>query len=414
MSSRDAPGTRPPDPASEPAAVLWVTDEPPDRDAGGGGIRQAHLFAAVARAHPTDLLVVGDVTDPLVRAAARRVIELPRGRALWSEHPLGRRLLELALLLAYPHPSAAYLAGPSRRALSRAMRRLPGRYGVIVVEPPELAPLRGAPGAARRALGLHHRPAGVAREQLRLAPGPRQRAFRAVDWVKARALERRALERYDRVFVCSDDDAAALRGGGPRRARVVVAPNGVDLARYRPTPLPATPAVLLPGSFAYGPNVDAAAWLAREVWPRVRAARPDAVLRLVGRSPAREVLELDGRDGIAVHADVPAMAPFYAAARAVVVPLRVGTGTRLKALEALAAGRPLAGTTVGLEGLGLTDGREALIADDPRDLAAALLALLGDDALARGLAERGRRHAERHFGWEPIGRAFVTALEELL
>ena len=108
------------------------------------------------------------------------------------------------------------------------------------------------------------------------------------------------------------------------------------------------------------------------------------------------------------------MVPYFESARAVVVPLRVGTGTRLKALEGMAAGRPVVGTAVGMAGIGVEDGVHALVADDPRTFAAAVIDALRRDSLARSLADAGRAHVERNFGWDRIGARFVEMASELL
>jgi glycosyltransferase involved in cell wall biosynthesis len=108
------------------------------------------------------------------------------------------------------------------------------------------------------------------------------------------------------------------------------------------------------------------------------------------------------------------MVPYFEAARAVIVPLRIGTGTRLKALEAMAAARAVIGTTIGLDGLGIEPGTHALVADDAPGLAAALIEVLLRDDLARSLGAAGRSHVETRFGWERIGAAYVDVLSEVL
>src|SRR5262249_9758083 len=147
------------------------------------------------------------------------------------------------------------------------------------------------------------------------------------------------------------------------------------------------------------------------VWDLVRAEIPDAQLVIVGRHPVAAVLELAARDGVEVHADVPEMGSWFDRARVVVVPLLAGTGTRIKALEAMAAGRPVAGTSIGLEGLGCVDGEHARIADAPTDLAAAVVALLRDDRIANRIATAGRALAAERFAWEPFGDQLALALE---
>jgi glycosyltransferase involved in cell wall biosynthesis len=108
-----------------------------------------------------------------------------------------------------------------------------------------------------------------------------------------------------------------------------------------------------------------------------------------------------------VMGDVPDVRPHLADAAVVMVPLRVGGGTRIKILEALAAARPVVSTTVGAEGLGLRDGEHLLIADQPEAFARAVARLLGDASLRRGLAEAGRRVVVERFAWSSLGRRFA-------
>jgi glycosyltransferase involved in cell wall biosynthesis len=396
--------------------VLWVTDEPPDRALGGGSIRQSYLLEALASEFPTDVLVVGAAPDECVRGLAASVTEVPRRRAIWTEHPVGRRALALGITIGSRYPSPIYPTRAVRRDLVRALSERRHRYALVCVEHEALAPLIAASRSERWIITFHHLLSGMIGSELELSPGSRQRWFRMRDLRKARALEHQALVDYDRCVVCSDEDAAALAAisGGAGRDRVSVIPNGVDLVKLQPSPIPTTPRILLPGHLAWQPNVDGAVWFCSQVWPHVRAAVPDASLELVGRSPADEVLQLGRTPGVSVHADVPSMAPYFESSRVVLVPLRVGTGTRLKALEGMAAGRPVVGTTVGLGGIGIVDGLHARVADDPSAFAAAVIEVLRQDELARSLAESGRAYVESRFGWDRIGAQFVAMVSELV
>lgn len=244
---------------------------------------------------------------------------------------------------------------------------------------------------------LHHLFSAMADQQMALAPGGRQRLYWAWEGRKARAFERRMARRFDRLVVCSEDDMRALRRvvGEDDGGRIAVVPNGVDPSGFRVTPVPANRQILFPGTLGYLPNVDGARWFCTEVLPRVRAAVPDATVELVGRSPVAEVLDLAHLPGVVVHADVPSMPPYFEAARLVVVPLRIGTGTRLKALEAMAAARPVVGTSTGLEGIGIVDREHARVADDPESMASAIAEILEDDSLSGRHAAAGRAHVER-------------------
>lgn len=396
--------------------ALWVTEELPDRGLGGGSIRQAHLFEALAARVPTDLLMVGELDDPGVRRGAATISELPRRRAFWSDQPLVRRALALGITAASAYPAAIYPARPNRRALASALRGTGTRYGVVCVEHEALAPLASSLPGAASVLTFHHLVSGMVEQELGRTTGARQRWFLERDRTKARRLERTAMRRFDRVIVCSAEDGAALAKIGDRHDadKLTVIPNGVDLATHRATPVPSHPTVLFPGSLNYAPNVDGAVWFCGEVWPQVRREVPNARLIIAGRMPVAQVIALGELPGVAVKPDVPSMADCFRAARVVVVPLRVGTGTRLKALEAMAAGRPLVGTRVGLEGIGLSDGIHGRVTDDPDTMAAAVVAALTDDALASRLGRAARDHVQDGFGWDTIGVRFAETVTELI
>ena len=392
--------------------VLWITEEAPDRSLGGGNIRQAHLVEGLARRAEVTLLLFGTLGDDAVRAAVAEVVEVhgvpvpaPRRRTL-------RRLHDL--WIAWRGPREVALPARRRAAVRARLGPLEAEADLVVASHLGMAVARPRDARVPWVAQLHHVTSARVEQERSVTPGRRQRWLLARDAVLARRVERRLLDELDAVVVVSDDDAALLTAGATPRARLLVAPNGVDVERYRQTPLPAGPTILMTGSFQYGPNVDGARWLCDEVLPRVRAEVPDATLALVGREPLPEVVALAGREGVALHADVPDMAPFLEAARVAVVPLRIGTGTRLKALEAMAAGRPVVGTTVGLEGLGLVAGVHAEVADDADAFAASVVRLLRDDGHAHALAEAGRELVVERYHWPVLADRFADDVLGLL
>jgi glycosyltransferase involved in cell wall biosynthesis len=391
-----------------------VTEEPPDFVDKGGSIRQAHLFRPLAERFPTDLLLTRELHDPAILAAARTVHRLPAPRAPWPERNLARRALTLAIAAGSRLPTDAYAVLGDRLALRGALRWRAADYDLICVEHESLAPVLTRRGGTRWIITFHHVLSQMIDHEIAQTPGGRQRRLRELDRFKARRLEGWAVRTYDRAIACSADDAAVLGDLVPAAPHPAVVPNGVDLTAFRPAPLGGDPVVLFPGSLDYAPNVDGARWLCGEVWPQVRAAVPDARLVIAGRRPVAEIRRLDGREGIVVRPDVPSMAAEFNAARVVAVPLRVGTGTRLKALEAMASGRPVVGTTIGLAGIGVRDGRTARVADSPAEFAAAVVALLHDGGEAERLARAARDHVEAGFGWETIGRDFTDLVADVV
>lgn len=376
--------------------VLWVTDEPPDHGRGGGSIRQAHLLTRVAEHHDVTLVCCSPVPDDAVRDAVDRLVHAPVTGS--------RRSRFTASLSRYPIDVAT--GTHIRRALSRAVDALEGAHDVVLVEHAWVVPILPRRRQIPWVGTLHYLPSARAEHWSAVAADPARRALRRLDVVRAHRFERWALRGYDQLLVVSDDDAAALGGG-------TVIPNGVDLAAFTPAPLPAEPRLVMTASWNYGPNMDGLRWFLHDVLPHVRAVRPDVELAVVGRRPGDDVRSWCEAAGAALHADVPSVVPYMHQARVAVVPLRVGSGTRLKALEAMATGRALAGTSIGLEGLGLIDGHDARSADDPTGLARAIVELLDVDGPAQDIATRGQQRAQESFGWDAIGAKLIDELSRM-
>jgi glycosyltransferase involved in cell wall biosynthesis len=214
------------------------------------------------------------------------------------------------------------------------------------------------------------------------------------------------------VLAIQEREAAALRALAPG-ARVETVPVGVDLDRYLPRSPAAPPIVLLAGSFAWPPNVDGALRFLEEGWPRLRESAHGVRLRIAGKSPPEPLVRAAERAGAEVAADVPSMAEEFARASALVVPLWVGAGARVKIVEAMAAGLPVASTAVGAEGLGAEPGTHYLEGDSARSLAEAVVGLLRDPARAVAITGAARRLAEERWALRAVSerqRALVAEI----
>ncbi len=385
--------------------VLWLTFQSPDRNLGGGSLREACLVEGLAQTMEVDLIVATSMNDHIIGAMMGRVTELNLPLRYVEQSRWRRRLSTLSHMFTSRSPfeitdMARFLA-PMQTALASAPT-----HDVVCISHLALAPIVARAAGARWTLDLHHLPSRLSAHNASISNRSRGRWVQGTNVRRARRLEQLAAARCDGLTVCSDEDAAAV---GPP---AVVIPNGVDTTVFRSTPLPRQHRVVLTGTLGYLPNVDGATWFCSEVWPLVRQQVPDATLELVGKAPIPQVIALGGINGVEVVADVPSVGPHLRAARVAVVPLRMGSGTRIKALEALAAGRPVVGTTVGLEGLGIQSGVQAVVADTPAEFAGAVTTLLRDPAAER-MAEAGRRHAELHFDWSDIGSKFADHVERV-
>ena len=220
-----------------------------------------------------------------------------------------------------------------------------------------------------------------------------------------------AFQRYERVLspkfdavTCTSDIDAAVFQRHCAADTIEIIPNGVDVTHYQPDFTSEAPAHLIYiGSMDWYPNEDAVAFFADEVLPSIQGKVPDVQFSIVGGNPSARVQRLAEREGVVVTGRVPEIKPYFAEATVFVVPLRIGSGTRLKILEALAMGKAIVSTSVGAEGLDLKDGEEIFIADAPTAFADAVTRLLTDASLRRRVGENGRARVEQDYDWRSIG-----------
>lgn len=286
---------------------------------------------------------------------------------------------------------------------------------VAVVESSAAGFLRSLPRPRLAVLVMHDVRALVYERRAAVAQSPRERRRWQREAGRYRAFERRWCAEYDVVVTVSEHDARWVREQY-RPRRVVTVPLPVDAGYFAPAPAEAeVPGrVLFTGLMNHPPNADAAAFFAREVFPRVRARVPGATFEVVGRHPTPGVLALAGLPGVEVAGAVPDVRPHLASASVVVVPLRFGSGARQKILEAWCAGRCVVSTSLGAEGLEFEDGRNLLLADGAEALAEQVARALSDAGLRDSLRRAGREVALRAHDPRRIAEDYARALQAAL
>jgi len=222
---------------------------------------------------------------------------------------------------------------------------------------------------------------------------------------RLRQYEGETVSRFDQTLAVSEADRQALGaavGDTAGAGRIRVVPIGIDTGVLRRAPRPAASTEILTlGALRYWPNLDGIRWLARDVLPLVRRDVSSASLTIVGSRPSRDLTALARRQPVVVRVTghVPDVTPYFERAAVVAVPVRAGSGMRVRILEAFARGVPVVTTTVGLEGIDAEPGRDVLVADTAGEMADAVVRVLRDPALAADLAMRGRRLAEARYDW---------------
>lgn len=252
-------------------------------------------------------------------------------------------------------------------------------------------------------------------------PGAKAYGASFGDWLRLQRYEIDACRRVDQIHTMSSEDGAYLArylGDGDRRMWVV--PNAVDVEYYRPSAgtgegaIEERRGVVFVGNYENLPNLDALEYFLAEIWPRVRSARGDAELSLVGAKMPDRLRELDGRDGVRVVGRVEDMRPSYHRPRVLVVPLRAGSGTRLKLFEAFAAGIPVVSTALGAEGIDCRHEVHLLVADDPEAFADGVVRLLEDSTLGSRLATAALDLVTERYDWSVAAVRNLAGYRELL
>jgi polysaccharide biosynthesis protein PslH len=327
---------------------------------------------------------------------------LPK-RILWHDWSLARRRLREWAVLPY---DLVWYGHPDSRA---GFGAVPARTTVLDadnLEDMRERSLRDAHLRTLRSLLAAPRPsAEFVRDVRARAKGIASSTLDARRW---RALQRRLAAEADAVVVCSELDRRRL--GAPN---AVVIPNGYKEPGAPPARADRGEAMVMVGRFAYPPNADGARFFVREILPRIRQRIPDATVRLVGRDEGL-LEDLRRVNGVTITGEVPDVSDELGRARAVVVPLRAGSGTRLKVLEAFAFRVPVVSTALGCEGLEVTPDGHLLVADEPSAFAEACVRLLRDDALHDRIALEALSLFESRYRWEDIRRSICELASSVI
>jgi glycosyltransferase involved in cell wall biosynthesis len=388
---------------------------PPD---GGVSIRTFHVLRLLARRYEVTALcfyrrkergtperVAAGVAGLREVVAAAEAFPIPQEHSrlrLAADHL--RSLAAGRAYTLYAYDSAAC------RARLRALLR-GGRFDLTHVDSLDLAGylplLDGHPEVC-----VHHNlESGLLRRRAARARGP-VRAYLRRQAALVERLERHWCPRVSLNVAVSEADREGLGRLAPG-ARIAVVPNGVDTGSIRPGEGTGEGIVFV-GAANWFPNRDGFAWLCDEVLPRLRARGIDPAVRWVGRAPEALRRELRGRHGVELTGYVDDVRPYLQGAACYVVPLRVGGGTRLKVLDAWAAGMAVVGTSLGCEGLDARHGENVLLADTPGAFADAVEAVLHDGGLRARLGASARRTAEETYDWEVLGERMLAEYDAVL
>lgn len=394
--------------ASARRRVLIVCPEPPAPPTWGFALRVYHLARELGRRNDVSLLTY-DTGDP--GRDWERLAELFTVHRV-AASPSHRRRAQIRSLWSN---DSFHMGRLRSAAMQRAISELTSRehFDVIQVESSQMFGF-DFPAGSSLVLDEHNIEHDLLAGTARMERSLPRRLYQRLEQRKVKREEVAAWSRASGCVITSADDQGRLLAEA-RSTRTCVVPNGVDLDRFAPASAAVDPTGLLfVGSINYRPNTDAVLYFAQHILPLIRRSAGNATLTVVGQGAPRAVRRLDG-DAVRVAGKVGDVRPYLASAAVVVVPLRIGGGTRLKVLEALAMGKAVVSTSLGCEGIDVEDGRHVLIADDPAHFATCVLRVLGDRELARRLGMAGRELVQGRYGWATVAErleAFHAQLVE--
>ncbi len=389
--------------------ILALTSWWPEPADNGIKLRIRHLLRALARSH--DIHLVALTHDGANTSQRQEIDQLcasamalsapqrnPRRQdviaSLWHVQPASVRVRWNSQWSTVVHTQAAALKPDIVLSIELATAvyayKIPGV--VRILDDPEL-------------VGLS------AWRQASSAPG-KLRAW--LTWQKQRSYVRYLLRSFDACSVVSDAELDLVRPLAPANTRLAVIPNGADISGGTGDwgePQPDT--LIYPGSLTYRANLDAVQYFLRDIFPQIRQRRSGVRLRITGRAEPEQLAALPSCDDVDVLGFVPDVQAEVARAWCEVVPLREGSGTRLKVLEALALGTPVVSTSKGIEGLALDHDLHVLVADTPESFADATLRVLAQPELRARLAEAGRRRVAELYDWRIIGERMNDLINEV-
>jgi len=400
--------------------ILYVSQLPPSPPRFGAQARMHGLMTELARNH--DLTAFVSVDQEFDIEECRRAMQAYCREVVLVRHPhagSAKRLAQGRSLLSTQSFERFRLSSPQfQNELDRLLRSQ--RFDIVNLEFTFFGQynLRQAPpGEPPPALVVdsHNIDYDIARQYAHSGPNALIRGYYRLNWPKLKREELSTYASADGVYLCSAADQSRLRAEAPT-ANSVVIPNGADVEFYKPDasyPAADGRTVVFFGLMSYAPNIEGVTHFVRNIWPSIKASRPDARLKIIGGSPPEPIRCLAG-DGIEVTGFVPDLRPHLSSAACIVVPLLTGGGTRLKIVEGMAMGKAIVSTSLGAEGIDARDGEHILIGDDAESFAQSVVRLLDDRDLAQRLGDAARNLAVERYSWRGCARDLEAFMFKVL
>lgn len=388
--------------------VLALDEEIPFPLNSGKRIRTWNLMRHLAKRHDITFVCYAERTDPRIAEMERlgiRVVTVPElapaGSLQFNAGAFGN------LFSSWPYSVARHHTARFRNAVHRLVTA--ESFDLVHCEWTPYASFLPATKNLPAILMAHNMETTVWRRRAEHASHPAERLYMRLQAAKMERFEKRSFRCAQRVAAVTAEEERTAKLWGARATSLVS--NGVDTEALQPAmEAPEKNSMLFLGSLDWQPNRDALQFLLREILPSIRAATPTATLHVVGRQPAKKLQEqVAETPGVNWVGEVPDIRPWFARAAVVLVPLRIGGGSRIKILESLAMGKAVVTTSIGAEGLEVTSGKDCLIADGPEAFAQGVVEILRSPERAATLGRQGRALVVERYDWSRLAENLSDA-----
>jgi sugar transferase (PEP-CTERM/EpsH1 system associated) len=395
--------------------ILWVKSGGLLPLNHGGRIRSYYLAKELAQLHDLSLFTfASEAEDPVpahqpLRKFCQNVtcvpIRIPEARGIQESFNYA-----LNLFSHKPYSLSKYCQPSVKRALAEHLAQEP--YDLLICDFLLTAGVVPWDWPHPKVLFTHNIEAVIWQRHYEVQKNPIWKAVSYREYRMLERMERDYISRADHTLAVSDNDRDFFLNYAPTE-RMSVIPTGVDIDYFTPQVEKEEPeTIVFTGSMDWMANEDGIVFFIEKVLPLIRQEYRNVKLSVVGRKPSARMKEIGARDkNIEVTGTVDDIRPYMAKGAVYVVPLLVGGGTRIKIFEAMAAGKAVVSTTIGAEGLPVTDGKDIVLADEPRSLARSVGELLGDANRRRSIGAAARKLVAENYSWKAVGKTLANVLE---
>jgi glycosyltransferase involved in cell wall biosynthesis len=386
--------------------ILFLTKELPYPINNGHRMRSYHYIKGLTGAHEVMIITYDNPALKDTAGAVKhfqalgcRIEQVRENNCRPPSSGAWQRLL--ALCSVYPYAVKSRVSPAMQTRIRKLAHK--EKFDILICDGIHQALNVPADIAGRKALDEHNVESMLIKRFLLTETNLLKKFYAWVEWKKFVRFENRQWPLFDEIHACSQIDQQHIIQRA-RHANVKVVPNGVDTDKFQPRDVAVRPYRLIyTGLIGWRPNEDAVRYFTRSIYPKIKRHIPEVDFYIVGKNPSDKVKKLADEDpSITVTGFVDDVIPYIAESAVYVVPLRIGSGTRLKILEAMAMGKAVISTSVGCEGIEATPDKDILIEDDPEKFADQTIKLLNDAGLCRKIGGNAARFVRQNYSWDMI------------